>query len=257
MKINTKGNLMSGPTMQYVNLGQGVALQLVPIPGGTFVMGSPDAEPDGYSDEGPQHKVTLNPFLMGRYPITQAQWRAVASLPQAERELDSDPSEFKGDNRPVERVSWFDAKEFCARLSNYTGQLYTLPSESQWEYACRAGTTTPFHFGETLESSQAIFNAHETSDVGSFPPNSFGLHDMHGNVYEWCLDHWHPSYEGAPSDGSTWITGGDDHFRLVRGGSWYSGPKNCRCAYRVYLNPDNRYYIDGFRVVGVPTRTLR
>jgi hypothetical protein len=131
--------------------GKGVwDLDMVVIPGGTFMMGSSEGE--GRDSEKPQHEVTVQPFFMGKYPVTQAQWQAVASLPQVNRELKPDPSRFKGENRPVERVSWYDAKEFCDRLSRYTGKPYRLPSEAEWEYACRAGTTTPFHFGETITS---------------------------------------------------------------------------------------------------------
>ena len=237
-----------------INLGQGVTLEMVLIPGGTFMMGSPQTDPNRDHDEGPLHKVTLDPFLMGRYLITQAQWRLVAAMPQVERELDPNPSFFKGDNRPVESVSWFEAVEFCARLSGHTGQVYTLPSEAQWEYACRAGTTTPFHFGETLAKSQANFSEKATTEVGSFPPNSFDLYDMHGNVWEWCSDHYHDSYEWAPSDGSTWVGGSD--LRVLRGGPWGTFPWACRAAYRQAHYPENRYYVTGFRVVSVPPRTL-
>jgi len=179
-------------------------ISMVSIPAGKFLMGSPPDEKGRYADEGPQHEVTLESFLMGRTPVTQAQWREVAGLPQVERSLNPDPSYFKGDNKPVDRVSWFDAVEFCRRLSRATGRHYCLPSEAQWEYACRAGTTTPFAFGDTLSANQANFNSHSTSEVGSFPANRWGLYDMHGNVWEWCKDQWHDSYNGAPTDGSAW-----------------------------------------------------
>ena len=161
--------------------------------------------------------------------------------PKLNRELKADPSRFKGDNRPVEQVTWFDAVEFCQRLSQYTKRNYRLPSEAEWEYACRAGTTTPFHFGETITSELANYNAEstygdapkgesrgETTEVGSFGvANGFGLYDMHGNVYEWCADQYHDNYEGAPTDGSAWIeeiNDNDNHSRLLRGGSWYFNP---------------------------------
>jgi formylglycine-generating enzyme required for sulfatase activity len=246
--------------------------EMILIPGGTFLMGSPKqvtyqylrVKCEQHQHEHPQHEVTLAPFLMGRYPVTQAQWRAVASLPLVERELDPAPSHFKGDYRPVEQVSWFDAMEFCARLSAHTGKLYTLPSEAQWEYACRADTTTPFHFGETIDTEIVNYNdhfhydalskggfRHKTTDVGSFPPNAFGLYDMHGNVSEWCLDHWHGRYIGAPTDGNAWVTEGADNLRVRRGGSWLSNPRNCRCAFRNFFIPDGRDFIIGFRVVSV------
>jgi len=246
-------------TTNDIDLGQGVILDMASIPGGSFMMGSDQFEADRYDDEGPQHQVTLDSFFMGRYPITQAQWRVVASLPKVERELDPNPSQFKGGKRPVERVNWFDAMEFCARLSAHTGQPYTLPTEAQWEYACRAGTTTPFHFGETITTELANFHSgsqgdyrKETTEVDSFSPNGFGLYDLHGNVLEWCLDHWHESYEGAPADGSAWVTKGDSDRRMLRGGAWFNIPRNCRCACRFYTFPVYRYNNIGFRVVSVP-----
>ncbi len=271
--VNPQGQILdrreASAPYQTVDLGQGVTLEMVLVPEGTFTMGSPNSEPNRSSDEGPQHQVTVAEFWMGKYPITQAQWRAVAAMPQVKIDLDPNPSYFKGDNRPVERVSWNDAVEFCDRLSKKLGQPYTLPSEAQWEYACRAGTTTPFHFGETITPDLANYNGEyafasgpkgvfrqETTEVGSFPPNSFGLYDMHGNVWEWCLDHWHGNYNGAPADGSAWVTGGDSGLRMLRGGSWFSNPRDCRCAYRDYYFPDNRGDGYGFRVVSVPPRTL-
>jgi len=180
-------------------------IPMVEIPAGTFLMGSPTDEEGHFDDEGPQHQVTLESFLMGRTPITQAQWLVVAQLPMVMHYLNPDPSYFKGANKPVDRVSWLDAVEFCARLSRATGRAFSLPSEAQWEYACRAGTTTPFAFGDTLSAKQANFNSHSTSEVGSFPANKWGLYDMHGNVWEWCKDQWHDSYNGAPTDGSAWV----------------------------------------------------
>ena len=226
-----------------------VTLEMIYIPSGTFTMGSPQGELGRSSDEGPRHRVTVAEFSMGEYPITQAQWRAVASLPQVERELDPAPSRFKGDNRPVEQVNWHEAMEFCARLSADSQRQYTLPSEAQWEYACRAGTTTAFHFGDTITPRQANYEGNHTTPVDSFPPNSFGLYDMHGNVWEWCLDHFHDSYDGAPADGSAWVTGEDSIFRVLRGGSWSNAPESCRSAYRFNNDPVNRYYNTGFRVV--------
>ncbi len=247
----------------------GITLAMVEIPGGAFLMGSPENEKNRSDTEVPQHEVTVAPFWMGCYPVTQEQWRAVAALPQITRELDPDPSGFKGAKRPVETVSWHDAVEFCARLSQKTGRAYRLPSEAEWEYACRAGTTTPFHFGVTITADLANYNGNdtyasepkgtyreETTEVGSFPPNAFGLCDMHGNVWEWCADPWHENYEGAPSDGSVWEEEGKSNKRLLRGGSWNDGPWLVRCALRYRVVPVLRYDDFGFRVVVVSSRTF-
>ena len=188
------------------DLGHGVKLTLMLIPAGEFMMGAPTDEAESLDRERRQHLVKVPQFLMGRYAVTQAQWRVVASYDLIDQELNPDPSDFKGDNRPVEKVSWEDAKEFCKRLSVKTGKDYRLPSEAQWEYACRAGTKTPFHFGETITTELANYaggytyndgpkgeRRGETKDVGSFPANDWGLYDMHGNVWEWCEDDWHDS----------------------------------------------------------------
>lgn len=228
-------------------------LTMLPIPAGSFLMGSPEGEPERFDDEGPQHEVKLGAFWMAQTPTTQAQWRTVAGWPKVERDLEPDPSRFKGDQRPVEMVSWHDAQEFCRRLSQRTGQRYGLPSEAQWEYACRAGSSTPFYFGATLTPEQANYNDFETVDVASYPANAWGLHDMHGNVWEWCQDHWHSDYEGAPNDGSAWEDcGPGEVLRLLRGGSWNIHPAYCRSAYRNFDHPDDRNYNFGFRVCCLP-----
>ena len=189
------------------------------------------------------------------------------------REIDPDPSYFKGDDRPVEQVSWFEAVEFCDRLSHHTGRTYRLPSEAEWEYACRAGTTSPFHFGETITTDLANYRGtdepsfdwsgsygrgpkgiyrEETTPVGSFGiANAFGLYDMHGNVWEWCQDHWHDNYEGAPTDGSAWVDAVAEKgaSRVLRGGSWYSYPAFCRSAVHPFNDPGYRFNSYGFRVV--------
>jgi formylglycine-generating enzyme required for sulfatase activity len=208
----------------------------------------------------------LEGFWLGQTPITQAQWRVVASWPKVERELAKDPSYFKGDDRPVKLVSWHDAMEFCRRLSQRLGPTFSLPSEAQWEYACRAGTTTPFAFGDTISPELANYDGTvayangpkgvrrgETTPAGTFPANAWGLQDMHGNVWEWCLDQWHDSYKGAPSDGSAWLSNaGEDAGRLLRGGSWYSLPGRCRSACRLHLRPGDVSDRVGFRVVCLP-----
>jgi len=311
-------------------LYQTITLDMVAIPGGTFLMGSPAGE--GSGAEHPQHEVTVSSFFMGKTPITQAQWRIIASRTdlKVNRDLDPEPARFKDDpdpqtlpnyrssqtvptrwDRPVEQVSWYDAVEFCARLSQLTGRECRLPSEAEWEYACRAvlpdassinessqnTTYPPFHFGETLTDQLANYDANytyadepkgkyreQTTPVGSFPPNAFGLYDMHGNVWEWCLDDWHENYEGAPTDGKVWLDNknfqqdtskvnaneksrglenltlkddNDNNYqsrKILRGGSWYNYPDDCRVAFRFYYVPD--FLNIGFRVVCVSGRTL-
>jgi len=422
-------------TQVFVERAEGLELPMVRIPAGSFVMGSPQAEPERRELEGPQHEVRLGEFLMGRTPITQAQWRAVAlwQPPEGERwerklephpsrfgtwegsnpinriflstsrelslsfvraaeqaismvgnvQADSDwpgdvssrpleaivqllgrcqlfvgvygprygagsgdrpgisaleqefdlatekglprlifvldtnaPDAYPGDGErqqaflqriaasglllqrfrtpdqlaallvealhtygvkvhpdqllPVEQVSWLDAMEFCRRLSQRTGRHYTLPSEAQWEYACRAGTSTPFAFGETLSDELANYDAShtygngqkgkyrkQTTPVGTFPANAWGLQDMHGNVWEWCLDDRHESYERAPVDGSAWVDGAEgktsgEKRKLLRGGSWFVGPGLCGSALRGLGRPDDANYLIGLRVVCLP-----
>ena len=288
-------------------LSDGTALTLLWIPPGRFWMGSPPGEPERSDDEGPQHEVQLQGFFLSQTPITQAQWREVAQWQERPgehwgRELAAEPSFFQprnpdagaiggdfsllegeatSDQRPVECVSWDDAMEFCNRLSQRTGRFYTLPSEAQWEYACRAGSSTPFHVGATITPDLANYdgtysygdgpkgvNREQTTPVGMFPANAWGLQDLHGNVWEWCLDHWHENYEGAPSDGSAWVNppeqnnqamikGGSGTFseaadRLLRGGSWCSLPRGCRSATRDRLRPGYANGFVGFRVVCLP-----
>lgn len=273
IKVDARGQEIQRKrlTVQFYveDLGNEVRLEMVTIPGGIFEMGSSSDEPKRRNGEGCQHLVKVLPFFMGKYPVTQAQWRVVAGLLQVNRELNPTPSEFKGDDRPVERVSWYDAIEFCDRLSRLTGREYRLPTEAEWEYACRARTTTPFYFGETITSNLANYRGtstyrqepegehrKETTAVGRFPPNEFGLFDMHGNVWEWCADHWHESYDGAPTDGSAWLTDNESSSRLLRGGSWDGKPEHCRSAIRFRPDPDYRFNLVGFRVVCSSTRIL-
>ena len=252
------------------NLGNNIDLEMIYIPGGEFWMGTEDEEVERlckkygknyFKRERPQHQVTIRPFYMGKYPVTQDQWRVVAALPQIERELKSDPSQFKGNNRAVEQITWYDAVEYCARLSQLTKRDYRLPSEAEWEYACRAGTTTPFYFGETITSELANFAANytyvdeakgqyrkATTPVGQFQPNAYGLYDMHGNVWEWCADTWHENYEGAPSDGRVWTRNENNDRSCLRGGSWLDSPWDCRSACRDYVTRGFRDVNVGFRV---------
>ena len=246
------------------HLRNGVTLDLVYIPGDKFMMGLQEGE--GQKSEKPLHEVTVQPLFMGQFPVTQAQWRAIASLPKVNRDLEPEPSMFKGNDRPVERVSWNNAVEFCQRLSRQTGKEYRLPSEAEWEYACRAGTITPFHFGETITGKLANYGASriyanepegeyrkQTTPVGSFPPNAFGLYDMHGNVWEWCKDDWHENYQDAPTDGSAWLSR-KSKIKVIRGGAWNNGPYICCSAHRDVNWRESRGINIGLRVVRVASR---
>ncbi|AFY52646.1 hypothetical protein Riv7116_0031 [Rivularia sp. PCC 7116] len=257
-----------------------IGLDMVYIPGGTFIMGSTDEEVEYairqvnfdfiYNTEKPHHQVTVPSFFIGKYSVTQQQWRAVAALPKVNRDLE--PTNLR-DNLPVEDASWYDAVEFCDRLSQHTGKPYRLCSEAEWEYACRAGTTTPqrgssvapggnphdradspFHFGETMttdlgntrcddtfaDEPHGTIERGQTTPVGSLGgANNFGLYDMHGNVLEWCLDDWHDNYQGAPTDGSPWFDSNEPLAQkqgeaVMRSGSWNSVYPTCRSASRSY-----------------------
>ncbi|WP_435024583.1 caspase, EACC1-associated type [Nostoc sp. CALU 1950] len=245
------------------DLGNGITLDMVEIPAGSFKMGSPPSENGRGKSEDPQHAVNVPAFFIGKFEVTQEQYQQI---------MGSNPSNFKGAKRPVEKVSWNDAIDFCKKLSQKTGRKYRLPSEAEWEYACRAGTTTPFHFGETITTELANYdgdytyasapkgkNRQQTTEVGSFPPNAFGLYDMHGNVWEWCQDNWHDSYKGAPRDGSAWVNN-DNQFQVLRGGSWIDYLNFCRSASRNYNYRAERVGINlyvGFRVVCVVGRSAR
>jgi formylglycine-generating enzyme required for sulfatase activity len=244
------------------NLGEGIGIELVSIPSNHFWMGTPEVEVKQFDQERPYHHVTVAPFFIGKYPVTQQQWQAAANMEKVRFDLNPDPSRFKGANRPVEGVLWREAVEFCERLKQHTGKPYRLPSEAEWEYACRAGTTSPFSFGATIMPTLACYDGSvkfgsgspgkpwkSTTDVGSFNvANAFGLYDMHGNVWEWCLDHWHENYDGAPNDGTAWITNDKNLYRILRGGSWIDEPKYCRSAYRNGVAPTNKMLTIGFRI---------
>ena len=283
-------------------LGNGVFLDMVYIPGGRFKMGThwsedamiswlenlknPDFAMHLPPQDFPSHLVKVPSFLMGRFPVTQMQWTEVSKLPEIRRKISSFPSLISGRNFPVEGISWDDAMEFCDRLSKITNRQYRLPSESEWEYACRAGTNTKFHFGDTVTRSLAncttefeCFNPVLTQnkfnftvsvdgrdipqpeqweespiEVGSLKvANNLGLCDMHGGVLEWCSDHFHHHYHGHPTDGSAWIDEGDQNARIVRGGSRAEKYTYCSSSTRGvrYLSDplDDNFVTVGLRVV--------
>jgi formylglycine-generating enzyme required for sulfatase activity len=236
---------------QYIreNIGNGVTIDLVRIPAGKFMMGG-----NLYDSQKPIHEVTLQEFWMGKYAVTQKQWQAV---------MGTNPANFKGENLPVEIVTWHDAMDFCEKVSRKIGKKLRLPTEAEWEYACRAGTNTAFHCGETITTDLVNFNGNynypygpkgqyrqKTVDVDSFYPNQWGLYQMQGNVREWCEDVWHENYNGAPTDGSAWLTGGDQDRRAERGGSWHIGSDYCLSAHRDwYYRNFSGNNDSGFRVV--------
>jgi formylglycine-generating enzyme required for sulfatase activity len=239
----TNTNLNINPTSSFTeDLGNGIKLEMIAIPGGTFLMGSPENEAERNSYESPQHQVTVPSFFMAKYQLTQAQYQAIMGV---------NPSSFKGDNRPVENVSWDDAVAFCQKLTQKTGNNYRLPSEAEWEYACRAGTKTPFSFGDNITTDliNHDYKYEQTTDVGKFPPNAFGLYDMHGNVWEWCEDDWYGNYINAPTDGTAYNSLRGRNYRLLRGGSWNKPARGCRSASRYTDLCATRYSNYGFRVV--------
>jgi formylglycine-generating enzyme required for sulfatase activity len=231
------------------DLRPGVELEMVRVPGTRFQMGSPEGE--GEREEHPRHTVDVESFYMGRYEITQRQWSAV---------MGTNPSAHVGPDLPVELVSWHEAMEFCERVSRQSGRVYRLPTEAEWEYACRSGSDTAYSFGDVI--TQRLVNdaghgaaAHAgsyrevTTTVGLLGvANAFGLYDMHGNVFEWCLDPWHESYEQAPEDGRVWLHG-DPSYRVLRGGGWRWVDSYSRSAYRRRFPPANGANDLGFRVV--------
>ncbi len=220
-------------------------MEFLLVPAGEFVMGSPSDE-QGRSDyESPTHKVTIKtPFYMGKSPVTQKQWKQI---------METDPSHFKGEDLPVEMVSWQEVREFVKRLNAAEStDKYRLPSEAEWEYACRAGTQTGYFFGD--DESQlneyawyAENSGGKTHPIGRNKPNLWGLYDMHGNVWEWVQDKWHENYNGSPPDGSSWEDG-DVSFRVSRGGSWYCNASSCRSANRFRRDPESRFSNLGFRL---------
>jgi formylglycine-generating enzyme len=237
------------------NFTNGLGMKFTWISPGSFMMGSPkeeeDREPNGADET--QHKVTLTKgFYMGVYTVTQEQWQEV---------MGNNPSEFKGEkNLPVDNISWNDCQEFIKKMTKKgkDKRVYRLPTEAEWEYACRAGTKTPFHFGETISTEQANYCGNEvygkgkkglfrkkTTPVGTFPANAWGLHDLHGNVWQWCQD-WYGDY--PKNDAIDPVGPENGEYRVLRGGSWGDNPRYCRSAYRNWYGPVHHINVYGFRV---------
>jgi formylglycine-generating enzyme required for sulfatase activity len=261
VKLDRKGQVIEKLTCEgrqiREDLGRSVSLELVFIPGGSFQMGS--RFEGGYEDEQPVHPVFLSEFWLGKAPVTQAQWQAVMGWMPLCR--------FHGPIIPVETICWKDAAKFCQKLSRMTGRSYDLPSEAQWEYACRAGTATPFNLGENIttdyanyvglhtyrEGSEGVYR-HDPNPARTYPPNPWGLYDMHGNLWEFCADSWFDNYNGAPVNGAARLSGGDprerkESYRVARGGSWHEPPAHCRSAMRLRVEENDRMEYYGFRVM--------
>ncbi|GFE68302.1 formylglycine-generating enzyme family protein [Chroococcus sp. FPU101] len=285
--VNEKGEMIQSVRQAAYSgkedLGKNIFLEMVSIPAGSFLMGTPETELGWHSSQSPQHLVTIQPFLISKYPITQAQWQAICSAdpaggrtkrPPVKIDLNPYPSNFEDNQRPVEQITWHEAVEFCARLSKLCDRIYRLPTEAEWEYACRANTTTPFHFGATITTDLANYSGvdweyqgricnqgaygngplgedrRETTPIDYFKiANPFGLCDLHGNVREWCADYWHNNYQDAPTDGTAWLDNSDSNRRVLRGGSWNVGPVKCRSSYRIKYAAEASLYDIGFRVV--------
>ena len=247
-KVNT---IVSEPELKSnlitEDLGNNVKLEMVTIPAGSFTMGSDESD---YDDEKPQHQVKLQEFYLGKYPVTQEQYQAI---------MGNNPSKFKDNPKnPVELVSWDDAQEFCQKLNQKTGKKYRLPTEAEWEYACRAGTQTRYYFGDDEKQlgEYAWFDKNsdsKTHPVGQKKPNNWGLHDMSGNVWEWCEDPWHDSYANKPEDiknnGNSIWSDSNESRHILRGGSWDYDSRSCRSAYRFGSYADYGVYDGGFRLV--------
>ena len=256
---------VTNDTVLTVSLGSGETLEMVWIEPGTFSMGSPEDELGRFRDEARHEVAITHGFWMGRYELTQAQYAA---------QMGSNPSRFQGDDRPVDHVSWYDALNFCSRLTAHErsagrlseGYEFMVPTEAQWEYACRAGTSTALNGGKDLSNVNECPEMDEvgwyqynsdnaTHSAGEKPPNAWGLHDMHGNVREWCWDWYENDYSSANSvdpDGP-----GTGEYRVLRGGDWDKTAQNCRSAYRTHSNPSVEDWDDvGFRVVLVRSTNI-
>ncbi|MGB5833830.1 MAG: SUMF1/EgtB/PvdO family nonheme iron enzyme [Thiohalocapsa sp.] len=257
--------LVAAETEQTIELSLAPGIEMVAIPGGCFMMGSADDEQGRDRDEGPLHEVCVEPFELGSYEVTFAEWDACVA--DGGCEPISDDEGWGRDLRPVINVSWQQTREYLRWLNKSCGKSgFRLPTEAEWEYAARAGTTTPFSTGECISTDQANFDGtfeygncpqptnldlHQTQPVGSYEPNPWGLHDMHGNVNEFVADCWNESYEGAPNDGSAWLEG-QCARRVLRGGSWYGDSGYLRSAYRCRSGPAFSHRTIGFRLARTP-----
>ena len=265
VKVNRLGEIIKRTRTETTyfeeNLGNGIVLKMVRMPSGAFVMGAAHGEQEANENEYPQREVTVPEFWIGQYVVTQAQWKAVMGPKTiSSQQTPNTTNKVKKPLQPIDNIFWTDAVDFCQKLSQRTGRDYRLPSNAQWEYACRAGTTTPFHFGDTITPELANYNGNytyaqgpkgkyreQTTEVGCFPPNAFGLYDMHGNVWEWCLDGWQSFQSGSSSEQN--IQRLSSQKKALRGGSWFYLPTNCRAAYHLTYPFHNRTDDIGFRVV--------
>lgn len=265
--LNAHGRLISRrrhhARLYRQDLGRGESVDMILIPDHELARTTRDSIRTCGSPVGSQRSVKVNSFLMAKTPITQAQWEAAAYLPKVRRDLKPRPSYVRGETHPVECVSWTDAQEFCARLSRHSGLWFRLPREDEWEGACRAETTTPFHFGATITSDYANYSGSflyaseesgiyrgSTTPVELFLPNAYGLHDMHGNVWEWCADHWHDHYNSAPGDRTPRSDAANENtmLRVLRGGAWADSPEKLRSASRSGYPADSLNRCIGLRV---------
>jgi formylglycine-generating enzyme required for sulfatase activity len=225
---------------------------MIVIPAGKFMMGSPENEPGGSFSEHPRHEVTIaKPFAVSKFEVTFAEWDACVAAAACPHVSDS----WGRGRLPVINVSWDHAKQYAGWLSRLTGKEYRLLTEAEWEYAARAGGVAGYAWGDDIGKGNANcdgcdsqWDLQQTAPVGSFAPNAFGLHDMHGNVWEWVEDSWHDSYKGAPTDGSAWLQDADPKFHVIRGGSWRNDPEFARAAARFKRIGGVRFDTLGFRV---------
>lgn len=231
---------MSKNTSQIIT-DEVTGIKFIPIPEGNFLMGSPLTEKEREPEEGPQHNVHIDGFHMACFEVTQEQYMTI---------MGENPSIVVGENCPVDSVTWEDAQKFIKKLNEINDTNYRLPTEAEWEYACRAKTSTRFFFGDNITLEQVNYGAKvscQNSPVGIHPANDFGLYDMHGNVFEWCEDTWHENYEGAPTDGSAWVDENLDH-KVYRGGAWNASSYYNRSAFRYHRPKTVATYNMGFRI---------